>query len=210
MIDPTIFSENLYSYISNLIPNINNTLEEVAIKAKNEGQPVVSKDAGYFLHLMTKIINPQKVLEVGCNIGYSALWIATALNDGILETIDVREDFTSVARQNFIKAGVSDKIIIHLAPALEVIPKLEGLYDMVFIDAMKKEYKGYLDLVLPKVRKGGLILVDNTIWSGRVVNEEKDPTTKAVDDFNKYMASHEQIDSLILSIGDGLTFGVKK
>lgn len=210
MIDPTIFTESLYSYISNFIPNINDTLEEVAIKAKKEGQPVVSKDAGYFLHLITKVFNPKRVLEVGCNIGYSALWISTALNDGILETIDVREDFTRVARQNFINAGVSDKIIIHLEPAIECIPKLDGLYDMVFIDAMKKEYKDYLDLILPKVRKGGLILVDNTIWSGRVVNEEKDPTTKAVDEFNKYMASHEQIDSLILSIGDGLTFGVKK
>lgn len=211
MIDPIVFDKKLSSYINALLPYKNDVLTKIENMAREEGQPVVSNDTGTFLNFMTKITKPKRVLEIGCNIGYSALWIALALEEGAkIETIDVREDLGRIAREHFILANVSEKITIHIEPALDLIPKLNYFYDMVFIDAVKKQYIDYLELILPKLNKGGLIFVDNTLWSGRVLNETKDENTKALDDFNNYISKHEALDSMLMSIGDGLTFAIKK
>ncbi|MFN8674109.1 MAG: O-methyltransferase [Candidatus Sericytochromatia bacterium] len=211
MIDPIVFDKSLSSYITSLLPDLHPVLKKIENKARNEGQPVVSNDAGTFLNFMVRLKKPKRILEVGCNIGYSALWQALALEEGaFLDTIDIREDLGNIARENFIEAGVSDKVNIHIGPALDVIKTLDYEYDIVFIDAVKKQYIAYLDLILPKLKKGSLVFVDNTLWSGRVLDEEKDENTQALDDFNKYLAKHSAFDSMLLSIGDGLSFAIVK
>ena len=106
---------------------------------------------------------------------------------------------------------LSHKIFIHVGAALDVIPQLHGTYDIIFIDAVKSEYKDYIRLALPKLRKGGLILVDNVLWSGKVIGEihPEDKTTKALHDFNEFFMEHEGITATILTIGDGLGFAIK-
>ena len=211
MIDPVIVNNDILNYVSNLFPNLPPVLENIDKQAREHGQPIVSKDAGMFLYVITKLVNPQRILEIGCNIGYSATWMALAKdNQAIIDTIEINPEIAHVAENNFRDANVADKIFIHLGAALDVIPNLYAPYDLVFIDAVKSEYKDYLEMILPKVRKGGLILVDNVLWSGNVAYPTNDSTTNALQDFNHYFMKHEALDATILTIGDGLGFGVKR
>lgn len=214
MIDPTITNLDVLNYASNFIVEPSMIFKKIEERAREEKQPVVSKDTGKFLHLLVKLTQAKKILEVGCNIGYSAMWMATALpEDGRLDTIELNKDLALVADEFFQKQSVEEKVFIYVGGGLDIIPNLNGPYDIMFIDAAKKQYKGYLDLALPKIRKGGLILVDNLLWSGRTAQEDtpkEDSMTRSLKDFNSYFCTHPAIDSMILTVGDGIGFGVKK
>lgn len=210
MIDPVIINKDILNYVENLFPSLPPVLEQIDSQARENRQPIVSKDAGLFLYLITKFGNPQRILEIGCNLGYSTTWMGLAKNNNaIIDTIEIDPNIAEVADSNFTSAGLEQSIFIHVGPALDVIPTLYGNYDLVFIDAVKSEYSAYLDMVLPMVKKGGLILVDSVLWSGRVAYDSDDKTTNALQNFNNYFMKHPQLEATILTIGDGLGFGVK-
>jgi caffeoyl-CoA O-methyltransferase len=167
---------------------------------------------GKFLELISCIIQPRRILEIGTFTGYSALCLAKGLlKDGKIHTIEVREDDASVARANFSRSNAAGKIILHLGNALNIVPGLNETWDLVFIDADKVNYTEYYRLVLPQVRPGGLIIADNVFFHGEVL---KEPVTgknaKAIQAFNEYVRQDESVDKVMLTIRDGLLIIRKK
>lgn len=212
MNDKKIVDFEVLQYVLKTNPEPNPIFAKMQEKALNDHRPIVSTDSGIFLHLLTKITNAKKILEVGCNIGYSAMWFATALgDDGHLDTLELDPEIAKQAQEYFNEAGVDKKVTIHIGSAIETIPQMGGEYDILFIDAAKQQYKNYVELALPKLKKGALILVDNVLWSGKVAREAEpdDKITKALKSFNEYFSNHPDIETTILTIGDGLALGIK-
>lgn len=212
MKDKKIVDFEVLQYVLKTNPEPNPIFKKIEEKALNDHRPIVATDAGVFLHLITKITNATKILEVGCNIGYSAMWFATALSeDGHLDTLELDPEIAKQAQEFFNEAGVNKKVTIHIGSALDNIPKMQEDYDILFIDAAKQQYKKYVELALPKLKKGALILVDNVLWSGKVAKEAEsgDKITRALQDFNEYFSNHTDMETTILTIGDGLALGIK-
>jgi len=163
---------------------------------------------GRILSMFSKLIRPEYILEIGTYTGYSALCLVEGLRaDGELHTIDNNEELTDLQRKYFDKSGYGKQIIQHTGDALKIIPKLERSFDLVFIDADKHNYPAYLELLLPKLPKGAVILSDNVLWSGKVVEkvDEDDIDTIALLRYNKLLNQHPQLESVMLPIRDGLT-----
>ncbi|WP_405383621.1 O-methyltransferase [Maribacter sp. LLG6340-A2] len=163
---------------------------------------------GRVLSLLSKIIRPRTILEIGTYTGYSALCLAEGLpSDGVLHTIDVNPELERIQRKYFDLSGYGSQIIPHIGNALEIIPQMEQTFDLVFIDAEKKQYHRYLEAVLPKTKPGSVILSDNVLWSGKVVEplDPKDKATKVLLDYNKILSEHPLLDTVLLPIRDGLT-----
>lgn len=163
---------------------------------------------GRVLSVLSKIINPKYILEIGTYTGYSALCLAEGLREnGELHTIDINPELGEMQRTYFNKSGFGERIHQHVGDALEIIPKLDHTFDLVFIDAEKKQYDNYLEAVLPKTRSGSVILSDNVLWSGKVVEPLKkwDKATKVLLDYNAKLSNHPKLDTVLLPIRDGLT-----
>lgn len=160
---------------------------------------------GRILAMFSKMIRPRTVLEVGTYLGYSALCFAEGLAEGgKVITLDINEETNKVARSFVERSAFKDKIEFHLGEAVDVIPALTDTFDLVFIDADKTNYSNYYDLVFGRVRPGGFIIADNVLWSGRVLDEEKDESTQALHDFNKMVQADERVSNVLLPIRDGL------
>jgi caffeoyl-CoA O-methyltransferase len=167
---------------------------------------------GKFLEIFSTIIQPLRILEVGTFTGYSALCLVKGLKSGgKLHTIENREDIASIAQENFNRSNEPDKIILHIGNALEIIPTLNETWDLVFIDADKTNYLQYYKLISPAVRKDGVILADNVLFHGEVLEQ---PVTgknaKAIHSFNEYINLDQSVEKLILTIRDGLFIVRKK
>ena len=163
---------------------------------------------GRVLSLISKIINPKYILEIGTYTGYSAICLAEGLQEnGQLHTIDVNPELHEIQRAYFGKSGYGERIHQHVGDALEIIPSLDLTFDLIFIDAEKKQYDNYFEAVWPKTRQGSVILSDNVLWSGKVVEplDEKDKATKVLLDYNKKLSNHPKLDTVLLPIRDGLT-----
>ena len=163
---------------------------------------------GRVLSMLAKIINPKTVLEVGTYTGYSALCMLEGLKaDGEIHTIDVNEELVDLQRKYFDLSGRGDRIHQYLGAAAEIIPDLDVQIDLAFIDADKRNYPIYFELILPKMNSGGIILSDNVLWSGKVLEElqPEDLDTKALIAYNKTLASHPKLETVVLPIRDGLT-----
>ncbi|NCB07390.1 MAG: methyltransferase [Bacteroidia bacterium] len=168
---------------------------------------------GQVLTMFSKMIRPLRILELGTFTGYSAICLALGLKpDGKLITIEIDDELQQIANDFFIKAGLQDKIIQKIGPALEIIPTLSESFDLVFIDADKREYSAYYHAVFPKVKNGGFILADNTLWNGKVLDELEpgDKQTQGIIDFNASIKSDTRIEKIILPLRDGLTIIRKK
>lgn len=189
-------------------------LNHLATATKNEmhcPQMLCGKLEGRFLKLLAGLVNAKNVLEVGMYTGYSALSMAEALPvDGKLITLDVDPNAKEFAERYFAKSPHGHKIEIIMGPALDTIGQLEGPFDLVFLDAIKKQYPDYFDLVLPKVRSGGLIVADNTLQSGLVLEPRDTERGQVMDEFNKYVLNHEQVETVLLPVRDGITLMRKK
>jgi caffeoyl-CoA O-methyltransferase len=162
---------------------------------------------GRFLEMISRMIRPLRILEVGTFTGYSAICLAHGLAEGgKLLTIEAEGAYAEIAREYFRKAGLEEKIILHEGDALQVIPGLDEIYDLVFIDAAKEHYVDYYQLVFDKVRKDGFILADNTLWDGKVLEGEKanDPETKGIIRFNKLIQNDMRVENVLLSLRDGI------
>ncbi len=163
---------------------------------------------GRVLSLLSKIINPEHILEIGTYTGYSAICLAEGLQKkGTLHTIDVNAELFDMQRKYFDKSGYGTNIKQHVGNALNIIPQLDTIFDLVFIDAEKKEYPNYLDVVLPKTKSGTIIMSDNVLWSGKVVEplEHKDKTTKVLLQYNKRLKEDPRLETVLLPVRDGLT-----
>jgi caffeoyl-CoA O-methyltransferase len=163
---------------------------------------------GGLLRFISQMIQPDCILEIGTFTGYSALCLADGLSDGgKLHTIEINPEMVEFAGRYFKEAGVSDKIIQHTGDAVSIIPGLPGPFDLVFIDADKENYLRYLELILDKLSSKGWILADNTLWYGRVLedNAENDRETAGIVAFNSFVATAEGLECLLLPVRDGLT-----
>jgi predicted O-methyltransferase YrrM len=180
--------------------------------AMPEARMQIAVEQGALLSMLVKLLDARRVLEIGTFTGYSSTAMALALPaDGRIVCCDVSKEFTDVARRTWAAAGVEDKVDLRLAPALETLDALltvdgAGSFDLAFIDADKTNYRGYVEAGLLLVRSGGLIAIDNVLWSGRVIDpEETDEDTQAIRDLNTDLASDERVDIAMVPIADGLT-----
>jgi caffeoyl-CoA O-methyltransferase len=161
---------------------------------------------GRFLELLVHAIGARRVLELGTYSGYSAISMAAALPPGgHIDTCEVDEEHAAVARRYIEEAGFSDRITIHLGPALETIERLDGEFDFVFIDADKVNYIGYYEALLPRLSERALMAIDNTLWSGRVVDPDDDESTRAIVAFNEHVPRDNRVVSVQLTVRDGIT-----
>jgi caffeoyl-CoA O-methyltransferase len=163
---------------------------------------------GRVLSMLSKIIHPSTVLEIGTYTGYATLCMAEGLaEDGTIDTIDVNEELVDFQRKYFDRSKWGKQISQHLGSAIDVIPTLDKKYDLVFIDADKDNYINYFHLVVPIMNKGGIILSDNVLWSGKVLEEVKpnDKTTKLIMDYNELLKNDSRVETVLLPIRDGLT-----
>ena len=163
---------------------------------------------GRVLSMLSKIIRPTAILEIGTYTGYAALCLAEGLTEnGTLDTIDVNEELVDFQKKYFDVSPWKDQIFHHLGDALEVIPTLDKKFDLVFIDADKENYIAYFNMIVPMMNKGGIILSDNVLWSGKVLEEVKssDKTTQILLDYNKLINEDKRVETVLLPIRDGLT-----
>jgi len=167
---------------------------------------------GKFLQFISEIMQPRYILEIGTFVGYSAICLSKGLqHGGKLHTIELRQEESKVAAKNFNLANLQEKIILHTGNALEIIPALTEQWDLVFIDADKTSYIQYYNLVLPKVRKGGVILADNVLFHGKVLEHDiLGKSAKAIQAFNEYVYQDESVEKVLLTIRDGLLMIIKK
>jgi caffeoyl-CoA O-methyltransferase len=165
---------------------------------------------GRVLSMLSKLINPKRILEVGTFTGYATLCLAEGLQpDGKLYTLDINAELEDMVRRNFADSPYEQQIVYQLGDAMQNIPLLDEVFDLVFIDADKKNNGSYYDLVIDKVRPGGLIIVDNVLWSGKVLSNQQDKDTKNIITFNDKIAKDPQVEKLILPVRDGL-FVIRK
>jgi len=187
---------------------------ETADLFPNETGLAIAPEQGTLMTLLTQISGAAAAIEIGTFTGYSSICIARGLTaGGRMLCCDISEEWTSVARKYWEKAGLEDRIELRLAPAMETLLSLpeEELFDLAFIDADKSGYLGYWRQVVPRIRPGGLIMVDNTFSHGRVIDAGNDnPAVFAVRDFNDHAAADDRVDLVMVPIGDGLTLARKK
>ena len=167
---------------------------------------------GRFLSIITKLIKPKKILEIGTYTGYSAICMAEGLiENGIIHTIDINEELISIQNKYFAKSKCNNSIIQHVGDARNIIKSINEKFDLVFLDADKENYIEYYDLVIEKVKKGGLIIADNVLWTGKVVEPEKDDDqlTQYLIDFNKMINEDDRVENIILPLRDGLNVILK-
>lgn len=163
---------------------------------------------GRILSMISKIINPKDILEIGTYTGYSAICIAEGIsNEATIDTIDKNEELEDIQNKYFKKSGFRDQIKQHIGNAVEIIPTLDKKFDLVFIDADKSNYCNYFNLVIGKMKKGGIILSDNVLWSGKVLEklDKKDIDTKALLEYNRLLNSDPRVETVLLPIRDGLS-----
>jgi predicted O-methyltransferase YrrM len=177
----------------------------------------ISPEQGQFMSLLIQLMNARKTLEVGVFTGYSSLCVALALPpEGRVVACDISEEWTQIARRYWEEAGVAGKVTLRIAPALETLDKLvadgqAGTFDFAFIDADKGNYAGYYERALELVRVGGLVAIDNVLWSGRVAHpEDEEPDTAAIRAFNERLHGDERVTLSLIPIADGLTLALKR
>lgn len=168
---------------------------------------------GRMLAMICQMIKPKQILEIGTFTGYSALCMAEALtDDGLVHTIERDDELEDFILQNFRCSPFADKIKLHIGDALQVIPMLNEVFDLVFMDGDKREYLAYYEVVLPIVRKGGFVIADNTLWDGKVLKpvDANDRQTIEIMKFNDFVAADSRVEKVMLPVRDGLTVILKK
>jgi len=201
-------------YLDGLLPTSDALLAEMESYAAEHSVPIADREVAAFLEITARAINAKRALECGMAIGYSVIHLLRGMPaDGRVVTIDPSDEMIAAAKGYFARAGIGERVQIEKGYALEVIPRINETFDLVFIDAVKEEYRGYLDLSLPKLRTGGVVICDNLLWGGRVAgqNEQNDykTSTEALREFNPYFVNHPQLRAVVLPVGDGLGYGVK-
>jgi caffeoyl-CoA O-methyltransferase len=203
-----IFEEAIYQYCEAHTTLPNEALTELERQTNiRTMQPHMMSGhlQGQLLTMLAGLASAKIILDIGTFTGYSAISLAAGLSEGgMVHTIDIDEEKTPLVNEFIEKSGFRQKITTHLGEALDIIPTLESPFDVVFIDADKETYAAYFDAVIEKMRPGGLIIADNVLWKGKVLQENKDKKTAIIDDFNKKVENDERVENLLLPIRDGL------
>ena len=185
-------------------------LRDETIARTSSPQMQVGRLEGRFLHLLVKLTSSRRVLEIGMFTGYSTLMMASALPDGgEIITCEIDADAEAIARRYFERHPAGQKIRIRMGPALDTLKSITGPLDLVFIDADKVNYLAYYEAVLPLLRAGGLLVADNTLWSGKVVAPETE-VDRAIDRFNQHVAADSRVEKVLLTVRDGMTLARKR
>ena len=212
-------SDALYDYLVDVSvrepPLLARLREENAAHPYSSMQ--VSPDEGQLLAFLVRLTGARRVIEAGVFTGYSSLWMGLALpEDGRLIALDKSEEFTRTARAYWQEAGIAHKVELRLGPALESLDAMlaageQGQYDLAFVDALKTEYVDYYERLLPLLRPGGLMVVDNVLWEGRLIDaNDQDPLTNGIRAFNAHITHDERVDISMLTVADGLTLILKR
>jgi predicted O-methyltransferase YrrM len=199
-------------YLETAHPAPHPLLLELEQHGRKDGIPIVSRETGRLLSTIVHMMQANRILEIGTAYGYSTLWMALAQPPvGKIWTIDPDFERTEIARGYFARAGEDDSVEILNTPALELLPTFQQRnLDIVFIDALKTEYRDYLDAVLPMLKLSGVVVVDNCLMDGRVSDEScTDPDVVAMREFNSYFLHHPDLDATILPLGDGTGIGAR-
>jgi Predicted O-methyltransferase len=161
---------------------------------------------GRMLKMFCTMMSAKRILEIGTFTGYSAICMAEALpEDGELHTMEVNDEMEEFLNEVFERSGMAEKIHLHIGDASQLIPQLEGQFDVVFMDGNKRHYSEYFDVVFPKLRLGGLLIADNTLWDGHVLEDSKDAQTVGIQKFNDKVFSDERVERVIVPVRDGMT-----
>ena len=204
-----IVNEEIEQYAEEHTTTVAELFERLAeeTRAKTTApQMMVGRIEGQFLARLVRLSGAKRILELGTFTGYSSISMASALPpDGHIITCDVDPEATAIARRYMDESGYGDKIEIRLGPGLETIETLEGPFDLVFIDADKPNYEAYYEAVLPLLAENGLIIADNVLWSGRVVEDDGDESTRAIKAFNEHVRNDSRVVSVMLTVRDGMT-----
>lgn len=210
-----LFSEELTHYLENSCEPENELLKHINRETHlkvSMPRMLSGHYQGKLLSMISKMINPERILEIGTFTGYATLCLAEGLREnGRIYTIDINLELEDMVRSNFKRSNLDSKIMYQIGDAKEIIPTLNETFDLVFIDADKKNNATYYDMIMDKVRSGGLILVDNVLWSGKVLDESvSDQKTSFISKFNEMVSSDQRVEKLILPIRDGLFLIRKK
>ncbi|MBV8638769.1 MAG: O-methyltransferase [Candidatus Eremiobacteraeota bacterium] len=204
--------DDVLRYLETVHPAPNPLLLELEQHGRKDGIPIVSRETGRFLSVLVHMMQANRILEIGTAYGYSTLWMALAQPPiGKIWTMDTDSNRTDVALSYFKRAGEDDYITTFNQDALELLENFQQRnLDIVFIDADKRQYRDYLDLVIPMLKRSGIVVIDNCLLDGKVLRENPDDETiTAMRDFNEYFLSHPQLNATILPLGDGTGIGAR-
>ena len=197
-------------YLDQLHQQTDPLLAEMEAYAAEHRVPIADREVARFIEITARATGARKALEIGMAIGYSVVHLARGMGqDGLVVTIDPSEEMIRLASGYLKRAGLLDQVRIERGKALDVMPDLDETFDLLFIDALKEEYSEYLDLGLARLRTGGVVIVDNLLWGGRVATDDNEASTVALREFNPYFINHPQLKAEVLSVGDGLGYAVK-
>jgi caffeoyl-CoA O-methyltransferase len=199
-------------YLDGLITQTDPLLREMEAYGSEHRVPSADREVARFVEITAQAIKARRALEVGMAIAYTTIHLARAVGeDGLVITIDPSEEMIKAADSYLERAGLRDRVRIERGKALEVIPRLRETFDLVFIDALKDEYEGYLESILPRLRTGGVVIVDNLLWGGKVATDpaSEDRDTAALQKFNQHFIENPRLKAVVLSVGDGLGYAVK-
>jgi caffeoyl-CoA O-methyltransferase len=199
-----ILRRNQAEYLETLLPQRDALLARMEAFAEEDGHPIADPEVAQLMRGLVRAKRPRRVLEVGTNIGYSVIVIGRECDaDAVVETIEIDHATLSLAKGFVGEASLECRVVFHEGAALDVLPRLAGPFDFVFIDCVKTEYEAYLDALLPKLERGAVIVCDNLLWKGKVAAGEHDAATDALRAFNARLTTDERLVTSILAVGDG-------
>ncbi|HEY0378737.1 MAG TPA: O-methyltransferase [Pyrinomonadaceae bacterium] len=201
-------------YLDRLLPASQGVVAEMEEDAAKNRVPIADREVALFLEITARAMNARRVLEIGMAIGYAVVHLARGMeDDGLVVTIEPNDEMIRRAEDYLTRAGVRGRVRIERGFALDVIPRLEETFDLVYLDAVKEEYSDYLEQALPLLRVGGVVIADNVLWGGQVAGDVRSPdqqaSTQALRLFNQRFVNHPQLVGEILSFGDGVAYGIK-
>lgn len=199
-------------YLERLHPANEGLLAEMEAYAAAQQVPVADREVALFLEITARTLGARHVLEIGMAIGYSVIHLLRGMPaDSLVITIEPSDEMIARAENYFDRAAVRERVRIERGRALDVLPHLTEMFDLVYLDALKEEYAAYLDAALPLLRTGGVVVADNLLWGGQVAGDAPEPTaaTQALRAFNQRFVQHPQLRAVVLPVGDGLGYGVK-
>jgi predicted O-methyltransferase YrrM len=202
-------------YLDTLLPARHELFVEMEAYSEKHLVPSSDPEVALFLAITARAINAKRALEIGTAIGYGAITLALAMGkDGRVTTIDPSNERVRIANDFIRRAAVERQIEIIQDTALDALPRLKGPFDLAYIDAIKEEYSDYLDLIVPRMRRGGVIIADNVLWkgqvaTGRLLSPDQKESTEALVEFNRRFTTSPELSGLILPFGDGLAYGIK-
>jgi predicted O-methyltransferase YrrM len=201
-------------YLEELHPANEGLIAEMELDAAENRVPIADREVALFLEITARAIGARRVLEFGMAIGYSVIHLLRGMPaDGSVTTIEPNDEMIRRAGDYFKRAGVTDRVNVERGRALDVLPRLNETFDLVYLDAVKEEYAAYLEQSLPLLRAGGVVVADNLLWGGQVAGEVRSPdqttSTEALRNFNREFVNHPRLRAVVLPVGDGLGYAVK-